>query len=291
MVTINVLSLSIYNFLDGYYISPLAPVTTAAVMLYPVIIFLASLRMDKKLIIWATFFSIICMNGVYFYFFHDFKPEIAGKIVSSDILGQFYRTVYLALAGVLMYQVPKSMLRILKTQERLTQESLANKQIAQHDPLTGVYNRLYFDQHLENCIEMARKYNHKIALFFIDLDGFKSMNDTFGHDAGDFVLKAAASDLRASIRESDIIVRIGGDEFVVVMSPVINENKERDFGLRLLKAVCKTRTFEDKNIVVSASIGGAIYPDDANTAEQLMKCADETMYKAKKSGKNTVKFY
>ena len=76
MVTINVLSLSIYNFLDGYYISPLAPVTTAAIMLYPVIIFLASLRMDKKLIIWATFLSILCMDGMYLYFYPKFNAAI-----------------------------------------------------------------------------------------------------------------------------------------------------------------------------------------------------------------------
>lgn len=291
MVTINVLSLSTYNFLDGYYISPLAPVTTAAIMLYPVIIFLASLRMDKKLIIWATLLSILCMDGLYFYFYQGFDSDISGKIVSADPLGQLYRTVYLGLSGVLMYQVPKSMLRILKTQERLTQESLANKQIAQHDALTGVYNRLYFDQHLKNCIELARKFNYKIALLFIDLDGFKSLNDTLGHDAGDFVLKEVASVLSGTIRDSDIVARIGGDEFVVVMSPFSNEYKERGFGLRILEAISKKRTFDKQDIIISASIGGAIYPDDANTAEQLIKCADEAMYTVKKSGRKNVKFY
>ncbi len=291
MVTINVLSLSFYNFLDGYYISPLAPVTTAAIMLYPVIIFLASLRMDKKLIIWATFFSILCMDGLYFYFYQGFDPDITSKIVSADLLGQLYRTVYLALSGVLMYQVPKSMLRILKTQERLTLESLANKQMAQRDALTGVYNRLYFDQHLENSIELARKFNYKIALFFIDLDKFKALNDTLGHDSGDFVLKAVATDLSGTIRDSDIVARIGGDEFVVVMSPFSNEYKEKGFGLRLLEAINHKRTFEKQEIIISASIGGAIYPDDANTAERLMKCADEAMYKVKKSGKENVEFY
>ena len=291
MVTLNVLSLSTYNFLDGYYISPLAPVTTAAVLLYPVIIFLASLRMDKKLIIWATFLSIICMDGLYLYFYPGFDPDIASKIVSADPLGQLYRTVYLALSGVLMYQVPKSKLRILKTQERLTQENLYNKIIAQQDALTGVYNRLYFDQHLGNCIEMARKFDYKIALFFIDLDDFKALNDTLGHDAGDFVLKTVASSLKDIIRDSDIVARIGGDEFVVVMSPISNDYKESGFGLRLLETIGKRRTFKKQEMLISASIGGAIYPDDAKTAEQLMKCADEAMYIAKKSGGNNIGFY
>jgi diguanylate cyclase (GGDEF)-like protein len=291
MVTINVLSLSIYNFLDGYYISSLAPVTTAAIMLYPVIIFLASLRMDKKLIIWATFLSILCMDGTYFYFYPKFDAAIANGIVSADPLGQVYRTVYLALSGVLMYQVPKSMLRILRTQERLTQESQANKLIAQRDPLTGAYNRLYFDQHLENAIELALKFHYKIALFFIDLDGFKSLNDTLGHDAGDFVLKEVAADLNHTIRGNDIVARIGGDEFVIVISPLSNECKERGFSLRLLETISQKRTYKKQEVNVSASIGGAIYPDDAKTAEQLMKCADEAMYKAKKSGKKSVRFF
>ena len=291
MVTLNVLTLTIYNFLDGYYVSPMAPVSTAAIMLYPVVIFLASLRMDKKLIIWATFSSIVCMDGLYLYFYPNFDPAITSKIVSSDILGQCYRTVYLALAGVLMYQVPVSMLRILKTQERLANESLANKQIAQQDSLTGVYNRLYFDQYLENSIELAKKFNYRIALFFIDLDGLKLVNDTLGHDTGDFILKSVAADLSAVIRDSDIVARIGGDEFVIVMSPFTNETNEKNFGFRLLEAISKNRLFENHDIKVSASIGGAIFPEDANNAEQLTKCADEAMYSVKKSGRKNVKFY
>jgi diguanylate cyclase (GGDEF)-like protein len=291
MVMINVVSLSTYNFLDGYFISPMAPVTTAAIMLYPIIIFLASLRMDKKLIVWATIASIVFMDGIYFYFFKQFDPAISPKIVSSDLLGQLYRTVYLALSGVLMYQVPSMMLRVLKTQERLTQESMANKRIAQQDALTGVYNRLYFDQHLKNSIELAAQFNYKIALFYIDLDGFKVLNDTLGHDAGDFVLKAVASALSETIRDTDIVARLGGDEFVVVMSPLTNENKKQDFVLRLLESIGKKRTFNGKEIVISASIGGAIYPDDAITSDQLTKCADEAMYSVKKSGKKNGNFY
>lgn len=286
MVTINAITLTIYNFLDGYLISPLAPVTTAAIMLYPVIIFLASLRMDKKLIVWATFLSIVCMDGLYLYFYKSFDPAITDKIVSSDPLGQVYRTFYLALAGVMMYQVPRVMLRILKTQERLAKESQAHKLSAQKDALTGVYNRLYFDQYLENSIEMAKMYNYKIALFFIDLDGFKILNDTYGHDAGDFILKSVASDLSSAIRESDMIARIGGDEFVVVMSPFGSEGREGVYGKRLFEIISQPRSLNNQALDISASIGLAIYPDDAKSADQLIKYADEAMYAAKKERKS-----
>lgn len=291
MISINVISLTVYNFLDGYYISSLAPVTTAAILLYPVIIFLASLRMNKKLIVWATLLSIVCMNSLYIYFYNSFDPSIVSKIVSADPLGQFYRSVYIALSGVLMYQVPKSMLRILKTQERLAKENIANKQMAQHDALTGVYNRLYFEQHLKNCMDSAQKYHHKIALFFIDLDRFKDLNDTFGHDAGDFILKEVANDLNEIIRETDIVARIGGDEFVVIMSPLNRDYKENGFESRVLEHINQKRFFDKKEYTVSASIGVAIYPDDATSISALIKCADEAMYDVKRSGKNNIRFY
>ncbi|PKM56905.1 MAG: hypothetical protein CVU98_08825 [Firmicutes bacterium HGW-Firmicutes-3] len=291
MVSINVISLTIYNFWDSYYISPLAPVTTATIMLYPVIIFIAFLRMNKKLIAWATFLSLLSMNGLYIYFYNSFDPSLITKIVSADPLGQFYRSIYLAMSGALIYQVPKSLLRVLKTQERLIQENITNRRLAQHDALTGVYNRLYFEQHLENCIELAHKYHYKIALLFIDLDGFKILNDTFGHDAGDFILKEVATDLRKTLRESDMVARFGGDEFVVVMSPLNHDYKESGFESRLLNQVSQKRIFNKKELTISASIGAAIYPDDATNISTLIKCADAAMYEVKKSGKNNIRFH
>lgn len=291
MVVNNVVALSIYNFLDGYFISTLAPVTTATLLLYPVVIFLASLRMNKKLILWSTFLCVICMNGIYLFFYPTFDPAIAGNIVSADPLGQLYRTVYVILSGGLMYQVPKTLLRILKTQERLEKESLENKIIAQSDSLTGAYSRSYLEKYLENCIESAIIEHQKFALFFIDLDGFKLLNDTFGHDVGDFLLKSVVLDLNMVIRDSDLVARVGGDEFVVVVSPYTEELKESGFAERILEAICKKRTYKSQSIMVQASIGGAVFPDDASTSEQLIKCADIAMYEVKKDGKRNVKYY
>lgn len=291
MVANNIASLSIYNFLDSYFVSTLAPVTTAALLLYPVIIFLASLRMNKKLIMWTTVFCVLCMNGTYLFFYKSFDPEIADKIVSADPLGQFYRTVYLILSGGLMYQVPKTLLRILKTQERLEKESLENKIIAQRDALTGAYNRSYLEQYLEKSVELAKTDHHKFALFFIDLDGFKQFNDEFGHDVGDFVLKSVVNDLNIVVRDSDLVARVGGDEFVVVASPFSTECRISGYANRMLEAICQKRTYENQDITVQASVGGAVFPDDASTSEQLIKCADTAMYEVKKDGKRNVKYY
>jgi len=291
MVSINILSLTTYNYLDAYFNSSLTPVTTATLMLYPVIIFLASLRMDKVLILWATIFSILCMDGLYFWFYADFDQTIARQLVSADILGQVYRTVYLALCGVLMYSVPISMLRILRTQERLTLEILEHKNTAQKDALTGAYNRLYFEQYLESSLQTAKKFDYKLALFFIDLDGFKVLNDTYGHDMGDFILKSVTSSLTNTIRDNDLVARIGGDEFVVIMSPYSSTNEVKVFGNRLLTAISSPRHFNGQEISISSSIGVALFPEDETTMDKLIKSADEAMYVSKKTKKNEVTFY
>lgn len=291
MVSLNVISLTAYNFLDSYYNSSLTPITTATLMLYPVIIFLASLRMDKLLIVWATLLSILFMDGLYVWFYHDFDPLIASQLVSADILGQVYRTVYLALCGVLVYSVPSTMLRILRTQERLTLESLEYKNNAQKDALTGAYNRLYFEQYLTNCIQTAKKFNYSIALFFIDLDGFKNLNDTYGHDAGDHILRTIVTNLQSTIREGDLIARIGGDEFVVIMSPFNSTDEVHLLGNRIQNAISQPTTYSGINLSVQSSIGVSIYPDNETDMDRLIKAADEAMYHAKKSKKGHLVFY
>lgn len=288
---INVLSLTIYNYIDASNNSPIIPATTAALLLYPVIIFLASLRMDKYLIIWTTILSIISMDGLYFWFYNSFDPYIKKQMISIDVLSQTYRTIYLIISGILIYSVPRSMLRVLRAQEQLAKENFENKKNAQHDSLTGLYNRLYFDQHLLNCIQTAKSFNHKFALLFIDLNEFKHLNDTYGHDFGDFVLKAIAEDISSSVRENDLVARIGGDEFVIVMSKISDSHQVQGFSRRVLSAITHKRTYGDIDLLIGASIGISLYPDDTGNIEQLIKCADEAMYKVKRSGKEGIMFY
>ena len=165
--------------------------------------------MDKHLILWTTILSIMSMDGLYFWFYSSFDPSIIKKAISVDVLSQFYRTIYLIIIGMLIYTVPRSMCRFLRTNEQLAKENFENKQISQIDSLTGVYNRLYFEQYLFNSIQIAKNFNHKFALLFIDLDGFKKLNDTYGHDLGDFVLKSIAEDISNTVRETDLIAKTG----------------------------------------------------------------------------------
>jgi len=288
---LNVLSLTIYNYIDAINNSTIIPATTATILLYSVVIFLGSLRMDKYLIIWTSMLSIISMDGLYLWFYNSFDPYIVKQMISTDVLSQTYRTIYLIISCILIYSVPRSILRVLRTQEQLTRENFENKKNSQHDSLTGLYNRLYFEQHLSNCIQMAKNFNHKFALLFIDLDGFKHLNDTYGHDLGDFVLKAIAEDVSATVRENDLVARIGGDEFVIIMSQISDFHEVQAFSCRILSAITRKRMYGNIELLLGASIGISLYPDDTENMEQLVKYADEAMYKVKRSGKEGIMFY
>lgn len=290
-MTLNVLSLSAYIYLDASLNSTMIPVSTAALLLFPVIILIGALRMDKYLIIWTTVLCIIAMDGLFFWFYNSIDPGVLRKLVSMDFPSQIYRTIYLAMCGLLVYSVPRSMLRVLKAQERLAKENFEHWQKSIHDALTGVYNRLYFEQYLSNCIQTAKSNNHKIALLYIDLDGFKNINDTYGHDLGDLVLKSLAEDISSIVGENEMLARIGGDEFVIVMAPIALPIDAENFGKRILSAIRQPKRCKNLDFVIGASIGISLFPDDAADIEQLISNADEAMYKVKKSGKDGITFY
>lgn len=290
-IFLNILSLTIYNYMDASYNSAIVCSTSAALLLYPVIIFLASLRMDKYLIVWTIILSIISMDGIYLWFYSSFDPYIVNSPISIDPLSQAYRTIYLIIIGVLIYSVPRSMHRVLKKQEELAKENFENKQIAHHDALTGLYNRLYFERQLMNIIQMSKTYNHKFALLFIDLDGFKQLNDNYGHDVGDFALKSISEDIRSTIGENDLVARIGGDELVIIMSQISDICEVQTFSNRVLSSITRKRIYGDIEFTLGASIGVSLYPDDTENMQQLIKYADEAMYKIKKSGKDGIMFY
>jgi diguanylate cyclase (GGDEF)-like protein len=231
------------------------------------------------------------MDGLYFCFYNSFDDNMKKQMISIDVLSQTYRTIYLIIIGILIYSVPRSMLRVLRTQEKIAKENFENKRNAQHDSLTGLYNRLYFDQHLSNYIQIAKTFNYKFALLFIDLNKFKYLNDTYGHDFGDFVLKAVAEDISSSLRENDLVARMGGDEFVIIMSQISDLHQVQSFSLRILSAITSKKTYGDIEFLIEASIGISLYPDDTKNMEELIKYADEAMYIVKRSGKEGIMFY
>ncbi len=165
------------------------------------------------------------------------------------------------------------------------------KYLATHDELTGLPNRTLFAELLEHAIETAERYERRCAMLFIDLDRFKIVNDSLGHDAGDLLLQEVASRLRQCIRKTAVVGRLGGDEFVVLLEELPSTEIAADVARRVLTSMHAPVKIMGHECRVTVSIGIATFPDDAGDAATLMKHADLAMYLAKDEGKNNFQVY
>jgi len=165
------------------------------------------------------------------------------------------------------------------------------RHLAYHDTLTGLPNRLLFMDRMEQAIGRAQRSNDRFALLFIDVDHFKVINDSMGHEAGDQLLTEVTRRLGDSVRRSDTIARLGGDEFTVILENVSEPEAVVLVAKNLLEILCKPMYLGDRDVHISASIGIAMYPDDGEDFGNLLKNADTAMFRAKAQGRNTFQFY
>ena len=176
------------------------------------------------------------------------------------------------------------------TESAVTRERIAS--LAYRDPLTGLANRTSLAPALEQAVERARRRGVRLAGAFIDLDGFKQINDLYGHDAGDRCLIEVARRLRSTVRASDVVARLGGDEFFVLLEEVLDEGAVESVIRKLLAEAVRPYELPDgAQVRLSASIGVSLFPDHANDANALVKLADTAMYAAKQAGKNGYCFF
>lgn len=165
------------------------------------------------------------------------------------------------------------------------------RHLAHHDALTGLPNRVLFRDRLENAILRASRNDSLVALLFIDLDNFKPINDDLGHDAGDAVLKHVAKRISRLLRATDTVARIGGDEFVVVLEGLHEAAEARRAAKKMVTSMAKPFDVALGTCSISASIGIAVYPLDADSPDTLIKCADDAMYRIKNRGRNGFAFF
>jgi diguanylate cyclase (GGDEF)-like protein len=175
------------------------------------------------------------------------------------------------------------------THQRLAEEQVLK--LARYDGLTGLPNRSMFMDELQRTLARARRHGGHFALFFIDLDRFKNINDSLGHGAGDQLLKVMAARLRALLRDSDLVARLGGDEFVVLLDATVDATALAHVARKALAAIGEPVPIESRSYQVTGSIGISLYPDDGEDAATLLKNADAAMYLAKDRGKNNYQFY
>jgi diguanylate cyclase (GGDEF)-like protein len=169
-------------------------------------------------------------------------------------------------------------------QERARTEELI-RHLANHDTLTDLPNRRLLDDRLNQALIQARRRGTRVALMLIDLDGFKIINDTLGHRAGDTALQTVARRLSGCVRDADTVARVGGDEFVVLLNDLAQAADSIKVADKILHDVAQPMAIDGQQIAVGVSIGISVYPEDAGDGESLFKLSDAAMYRVKQAGK------
>lgn len=210
-----------------------------------------------------------------------------GEIAEVEIIG--YRIV--SRGRPLLVYLTQDMTLRNRFEARLLQKQGHLDHLAHHDPLTGLPNRLYLAAHLPNAIEVARQSGQLLAILFLDLDRFKHINDSRGHETGDQLLRAVAERIRATTREQDMVVRMGGDEFIVVLKEAFNLEHVHLTAARIIEALSGPFNINGRSLVTTASIGVSLYPRDGADIGELLRHSDTAMYQAKERGRNNCQMF
>ncbi len=171
------------------------------------------------------------------------------------------------------------------TEQKAAEEVVRHQ--AFHDELTGLPNRARLEQHLDEAMRRSRLAGRQLAVLFMDLDRFKEVNDTLGHQAGDTLLRAVGERLQANLRAEDMLARLGGDEFVIVVDPIQAADNAAKVASNVVEALTTPFTIDDTSVTIGVSVGVALYPMDGHDSDSLLQAADAAMYRAKQAGRNT----
>ncbi len=193
---------------------------------------------------------------------------------------------YLAISSLLFLTMLAPSIFIGYNRLKQREYKLELLHMANHDKLTGLPNRKLFYDRLNQALKMSKRTGRQVGLLYLDLDGFKPINDTIGHNAGDIVLKVTAERLEKCTRACDTVARLGGDEFAVLLPELDGASHSQIVAQRIIESIAKSVSIDKKSCNVGASIGIAYYPEHADSLKALVACADEAMYRSKDAGKS-----
>lgn len=228
--------------------------------------------------------------------------EHLGRLHRSAVQGvEFEKRLVHAAGGEVPVQTGITLLRrgseaptLLFQYHDLSRRKAAEAQLAHlahHDQLTGLANRVRLHDEMQHRIATAQRQGQRLAVMFMDLDLFKQVNDTLGHEAGDVLLREVADRLRACVRETDCVARLGGDEFVVVLSHIQTGERAGQVADKIRASIRAPVPIGGRDVAVGASLGIALYPDDGTDVATLLRCADSALYHAKETGRGQYQFY
>ncbi|WP_013323124.1 diguanylate cyclase domain-containing protein [Gloeothece verrucosa] len=247
-----------------------------AFIIYPFLV-LAPLRFGSKGAATALLLvSIMALLGLV----HDTGPFVASSPLKTLVLLWLFVNV----AAVVGLVLAASISQLIQAKQHL-------EQMALYDSLTGLDNRILLTDKITAALARAKRYQNYAVVLYLDLDGFKLINDTMGHDMGDQVLIEVAKRLKMCVRQTDAVARIGGDEFVVLLQDVNHIQGAERVAQEIIQIISRPIQLHNKQMHIGVSIGVAVAPGNGTNLNQLLRNADHAMYHAKQSGKNTYKFY
>jgi diguanylate cyclase (GGDEF)-like protein len=219
---------------------------------------------------------------------------VAAYVDQTEQRGNFYHTFWVEAAWLCLITGLSFIVPAVAWYRRTKEKQIADRRIrflAHHDALTGLTNRASLIEKLNKALAALPSRGGGVAVHFLDFDRFKDVNDTLGHEGGDFVLETIAERLRSATRGDDVVARLGGDEFIVVQADVHSKEQVDAFAHRLTSAFATPMQFKEHQLVTTASVGVAVAPADGQTPERLLKSADLALYKAKADGRNCIRFF
>ena len=249
---------------------------------------IALFYLDKKSTYLTIFIALLLYSFSAYAFIWESRVMMENSISSLSLLG--VSALCTVLFGVTTFDMLKQMTNLLIETDRTNKLIESQKQeiedLVNHDSLTGLLSLRAAENQLTRVLELAKQEKHNSALLFLDLDGFKGVNDAHGHNTGDRVLQTIADRIKSTIRTTDLACRVGGDEFLVIVGKVESESDTKHLCERLIQSISEPVQYGGKEVVVGASIGVAVYPDCAIDGPGLREKADRLMYQVKRTGKN-----
>ena len=259
----------------------------------------ANITRETDSLRWDTIKIILAFSGLALIFSVLLSRIVTGPLIAMvSAINSFSKDQVISTAplrrndelGLLSRSFHDMQTQIMMNLAELNESRKSLDHLARHDTLTSLPNRRLFYDRLEHAITASRRSGKKIAVLFVDLDGFKEINDTFGHTVGDRVLINVANLLKSAVRESDTVARLGGDEYIILLDMIEDTRHVKTVVQKLHDLFQKAMQIDGHDLKVLASIGVAIYPRDGKDADELMQFSDQAMYNSKKVGGNTSSF-